>query len=266
MADFPIQVTTRGPVTRRAEEYAVEKIRRLGRFADREVLMARVTLTEETNPAVERHAVAKASLDVSGRVLRAHVAAEAMDEAVDALEERLRRQLERLSEERGPHRGSGEPEPGEWRHSYLPSRRPPYFPRPVEERQVVAHKSFALATMLPDEAVYEMEALDYDFFLFTDAETGEDALVHRREDGTYGLMQITPSGDERLARCAFPLVLDPAPAPELTLEQATARLDASGEPFVFYVDAETGRGNVVYRRYDGHYGRIVPADLPAAVP
>ncbi|MBO1414556.1 sigma 54 modulation/S30EA ribosomal C-terminal domain-containing protein, partial [Streptomyces sp. FH025] len=31
------------------------------------------------------------------------------------------------------------------------------------------------------------------------------------------------------------------------------------QPFVFYTDTSTGRGNVLYRRYDGHYGLITPA-------
>jgi len=28
---------------------------------------------------------------------------------------------------------------------------------------------------------------------------------------------------------------------------------------VFFVEPTTGRGNVVYRRYDGHYGLISPS-------
>ena len=32
------------------------------------------------------------------------------------------------------------------------------------------------------------------------------------------------------------------------------------EPFVFFLDEATGRGRVVYRRYDGHYGLVATAD------
>jgi Sigma 54 modulation/S30EA ribosomal protein C terminus len=28
----------------------------------------------------------------------------------------------------------------------------------------------------------------------------------------------------------------------------------------FFRDATTGRGNVVYRRYDGHFGLLAPAE------
>jgi Sigma 54 modulation/S30EA ribosomal protein C terminus len=50
------------------------------------------------------------------------------------------------------------------------------------------------------------------------------------------------------------------PAPRLSVTEAIARLDAAGEPFLFFNNAETGRGNLIYHRYDGHYGLIDPAD------
>jgi hypothetical protein len=51
MPHFLVQVTTQGPVTRAAEDYAVEKISRLERLADREILSARIALKEEMNPS-----------------------------------------------------------------------------------------------------------------------------------------------------------------------------------------------------------------------
>jgi Sigma 54 modulation/S30EA ribosomal protein C terminus len=39
---------------------------------------------------------------------------------------------------------------------------------------------------------------------------------------------------------------------------AAIRLEAAGQPFLFFVNAETGRGNLIYHRYDGHYGLIAP--------
>lgn len=36
-----------------------------------------------------------------------------------------------------------------------------------------------------------------------------------------------------------------------------------GEPFLFYIDATTRRGNVLYHRYEGHYGVIAPAEPTA---
>ena len=81
-----------------------------------------------------------------------------------------------------------------------------------------------------------MELLDHDFYLFTDLETDTDAVIYRRPDGGYEL-----AGQ---------------PAPMLTEAQARERLDVGGEHFVFYREPVGGRGRVLYRRYDGHYGVI----------
>ena len=42
----------------------------------------------------------------------------------------------------------------------------------------------------------------------------------------------------------------------MTEEQAVEHLDLAGDAFVFHLDPGTGRGRVLYRRYDGHYGLI----------
>ena len=47
--------------------------------------------------------------------------------------------------------------------------------------------------------------------------------------------------------------------PRLTRAEATARLEALGQPFLFFVSRETRRGNLIYHRYDGHYGVITLA-------
>jgi len=43
---------------------------------------------------------------------------------------------------------------------------------------------------------------------------------------------------------------------------AAARLEAAGQPFLFFINAGTGRGNLIYHRYDGHYALIEPAGRP----
>lgn len=45
----------------------------------------------------------------------------------------------------------------------------------------------------------------------------------------------------------------------MRVDEAIERLDAGADPFVFFADPVTGRGNVVYRRYDGHCGLITPS-------
>ena len=62
-------------------------------------------------------------------------------------------------------------------------------PRGAQERRVVRHKSYSLSRQTPWAAVFELEAMDYDFHLFTDSGTGCDSVVHRApESGGYGLL------------------------------------------------------------------------------
>jgi len=58
-----------------------------------------------------------------------------------------------------------------------------------DEPKIVKTKRFAIKPMLPDEAVLQMNLLEHDFFVFTNAETNEANVVYRRKDGNYGLIE-----------------------------------------------------------------------------
>jgi len=45
----------------------------------------------------------------------------------------------------------------------------------------------------------------------------------------------------------------------IDLDAAVSEMNAVDHRFVFFENATTGRGNVIHRRYDGHYGLIEPA-------
>jgi hypothetical protein len=153
-------------------------------------------------------------------------------------------------------RRGGRPVPGEheWRHGEEPSHRAHHYRRPADEREIVRHKSFALVAETPDEAAFEMDVLDYDFHLFID--TRLDSVLYRAGPTGYRLARTAPGP---VPSAAVPLTVTPQPAPRLKVTEAVARLVLTGWPFVFFVDADSGRGGVLYHRYDGHYGLIAPA-------
>lgn len=252
-------VEKRGAVTDAECAYAREKLAHVARFTSVPVLDARLRLHHEPDPARERPAIVEASLDVNGRLVRAQVAAPTMREAIDALESRLRRRLERLAERDQSlqlrHRDAG---PGEWRHGDEPTHHPAYFERPPEEREIVRRKAFALDAETPDEAALDLELLDHDFLLFRNVDTGADNLLHRLPGGEYGLVQ-PPEQAESLEGCTAPIRSNPLVPARMQLEDARRLHDIGNEPFVFFIDARTSRGNVLYRRYDGHYGLIAPS-------
>jgi hypothetical protein len=254
-----VQTETRGEVPVAAVGSAVEKVRSALRAAHEPVLFARVKLTTSADPAVERPAIAQVNIDLNGRLIRAQAAAETMDEAIDCMHGRLRVRLERAARHWEAIRGrTVAPAPHEWRHQSPHTRRLPYFPRPPEEREVIRHKSYALRRLTPDEAIAEMELLDYDFHLFTEEETDQDSVVYRTDSG-YRLAQADPQ-PRRLGPLDPSITVSEIPAPVLTLAEATTRLEALGRSFLFFVDTATSRGNLIYHRYDGHYGLITSAD------
>lgn len=255
-----IRVTTDGHVPGIAD-YARDKIGALLHLAHRPVLSARVRVTRHGDPAASRPVVAQANLDLNGRLVRAQAESDSEREAIDRLEARLRHQLERAAQHWEARRGRmPSPDPTEWRHGSEPARRHRWYPRPAEEREIVRHKSFTLHCCTVDDAARDMGMLGYDFHLFTESGTGQDAVLYRAGSTGYRLALITPPGPHELATFQLPLTLSTQPAPVLNTDEAVARLNLLDLPFLFFLDADRGRGAVLYHRYDGHYGLITPAD------
>ena len=253
-----VQTETRGPVPEGAVSLAVQRVSSLLRVASEPVLFARVKLTMAADPAVERPAAAQASVDLNGRLVRAQAAGGTMREAVEHACGRLRIRLERAARNWEAIRGGRPvPGPGEWRHQSLPASRLPSSPRPPDERTVARRKSYSLPRETPDEAAADAELMDYDFHLFTERSTGEDSVIYRTADG-YRLA-LAHARNGLLGTVDPSITVSKMPAPRLSVTEAAARLEAAGQSFLFFVDAGTGRGNLIYHRYDGNYGLIAPA-------
>ena len=239
--------------------YAEEKIGRLCSLGHTPVLGVEVKLTQP--PHQSQSAVAEATIDLNGTPIRAHVGAASMHEAIDRLEARMRHRLERhkgVLEAR--RRRNRKPEDHEWRRGDFAKPAPSYYDRPVGEREVVRHKTFAIEPVTPEDAAWDMDMLDHSFYLFVDKASGTDRVIASR-DGRY---EVSPAVEgEELPGDTDPAIypghLVPSPMP---LGDALDVLDAGLEPFVFHRDPDTGRTRVLYRRYDGHYGLITPADEP----
>lgn len=250
-----VQMETRGPVPEGAVELARDRVAALLRLAKEPVLSARVKLTVRAEPGRPRLAMAQANLDVDGRPLRAQAIAETMWRAVNELRDRMLIRLARVSRD-WPGRRGGRPltTPREWRPSGVPGRRPPELSPPDGDQHVVRHKIVKPLLETPLEAALDMELLDYDFYLFADAVTGEDCVIDRTAS-RYRVVRLAGDLDAPPA-CGGPVVVDEEAAPVLTPAQALGRLAARNLAYVFFSDPETHGSRIVYRRYDGHYGVI----------
>ncbi|MDD4601528.1 MAG: HPF/RaiA family ribosome-associated protein, partial [Negativicutes bacterium] len=58
-----------------------------------------------------------------------------------------------------------------------------------EDFIIVKTKRFAVKPMDVQEAVMQMNLINHDFYVFSNAETEEVNVVYRRKDGNYGLIE-----------------------------------------------------------------------------
>ena len=55
---------------------------------------------------------------------------------------------------------------------------------------IVKRKTLTLVPMDVDEAITRMEALNHQFFIYLDSETGLTNVLYERNDGTFGVIEI----------------------------------------------------------------------------
>jgi len=206
-------------------------------------------------PATPSHPYSVSAAVHAGKThVRSHVTAMTFEEAVDTVCLRLRRQLTRAADRRRRRPEDHRPDADSWRHG---DRRPiaeflPLGPGPTE-RELVRHKSWGPESSSIDEAIWDMEQADYDFYLFVEEQTMEPAVVWRSPDGVK--CQLA-SGELPPSAPAF-AEIETRPAPVHSPRSAMDVLNESAAPFVFAISPEN-EAFVVYRRIDGHYGLIEP--------
>jgi ribosome-associated translation inhibitor RaiA len=248
-------VVVRGDVPDEMIAYASDKLLAVLARTTMPVLTAEVRLDHHADPARERPNHVELSISLDGVPVRARRSAPTMSEAIDCAETRLRRRVEAANERPKSLRLRHCNEQS-WHHDDRPIERPRFSPRPLGERKLVRRKTFALCRESIEEALFDLETLDHDFFLFVHDETNAEAVVYRVGDGS-GLMQRV-STPEAIKQVEIPLELGPSPS-TTTLANALTVLDERERPFEFFVDDMSGHGMIAYMRYDGHYGLVLPS-------
>ncbi|QEV18403.1 ribosome-associated translation inhibitor RaiA [Streptomyces alboniger] len=190
-----------------AEKLKLDKIQRL----DGKVISLDVEVSKETNPRqADRSDRVEITLRGRGPVIRAEASAAdpyaALDLATAKLDARLRKQHEKRHNRRGTGRlsaaevaervpdaatlnGDGtvvrdeEPEG-------VPVKRIGSLEIQGEGPLVVREKTHVAAPMSLDQALYEMELVGHDFYLFVDSETKEPSVVYRRHAYDYGVIRL----------------------------------------------------------------------------
>ena len=237
----------------------------LDRYTDEPILGARLTLRRGPGRSRGRYVVDASVLfgpvGEPARVLAAHVAAPGPAQATEDAVERLRRQLRRVVGASIAERN--EPDEIQKALESLPlerTHRPEADVKPPEERQIVRLRTYSDHPEATLEAAADMFDLDEEFHLFVHVRTNEDVVVHRLEDRRIGL--IHPRGSILADESDDIVVAEPNRYSDpLTLDAARAEEDIVNHRFLYFIDADDGRGKVLYLRHDGDYG-LVEAGVP----
>ena len=57
-----------------------------------------------------------------------------------------------------------------------------------EEKKIVKRKTVEVKPMNEEEAILQMELLGHEFYMYKDSESGKSAVVYKRKDGNYGII------------------------------------------------------------------------------
>ncbi|WP_448809397.1 ribosome hibernation-promoting factor, HPF/YfiA family [Agromyces bauzanensis] len=209
-------------VTDRFRAYAAEKSEKITHLAERAISLD-VKLTRHNEKNGNNNGLDRVELTLVGKgpVVRAEADGSdkyaAFDIALGRLLERIRRAKDRRKVHRGQRRPTSLREATDLGFSEVgvQAAAPDVIEQvrtgsiPVVEQQpaaeeeeedvycpvVIRRKVFASAPMTVDDALYYMELVGHDFYLFVDSETGRPSVVYRRKGWDYGLIGLDENAD-----------------------------------------------------------------------
>jgi ribosomal subunit interface protein len=190
-------------VSDRFRAHVEDKLSRLEKY-DHRIIRVEVEVCKEPNPRLAEQSVrVEITILSRGPVIRAEAAAEDKMAALDKAVDRLSSQARKASDRRRIHRGARTPMSLAHAMAAQPLETDDVVDNghPVERQEgpitvigdgplVVREKSHPAEPMDLDEALYEMELVGHDFFLFIDKETSAPAVVYRRKGYNYGVIRL----------------------------------------------------------------------------
>lgn len=162
------------------------KLARLDRIAHRDA-EANVELIANASHASESAHVAAVTLITNGHVLRSTAAGPTPLAAIDTVLDRLERQAVRAKERPRSVRERHSDEVSTVLAAEAVKTLSP--DDPGGRSSIVKIKRFDMLPMFEEDAISQMEELGHAFFLFLNAETDAVAVLYRRRDGAYGLIE-----------------------------------------------------------------------------
>jgi putative sigma-54 modulation protein len=176
-------------LTQRLRSQVERKMRRLDRITH-DLAEADVELIANASHANDSAQVAEVTLRNNGDVLRSTASGATTIAALDMVLDKLERQVVRTKEKPGSVRKRRDLTEQVLHREALGTIEPESYNQPEEGGpQVVKTKRFDMLPMFEEDAIAQMEELGHAFFVFLSAETDEVAVLYRRRDGNYGVIE-----------------------------------------------------------------------------
>jgi ribosomal subunit interface protein len=208
-------------------QHVEDKVGQLERF-DGKVIRIDVELLHEKNPRQSANCQrVEITMRGKGPVARAEACAPDFYAALELAAGKLENRMRRANDRRRVHHGRRTPASvrvdGVPTDELSPTVPTDSIPAEVSEHlpgRIVREKSHPATPMHVDQALYEMELVGHDFFLFLCADTGQPSVVYRRHAFDYGLIRLGAPADpghggaaaSAVAAAAAAGDLQPAPA------------------------------------------------------
>lgn len=157
-------------LTRNLRDYAEEKIGKFKKYLNN-ITEATVTLSVEKY----RHK-AEVHLKANGSLIQAESITGEMYSSIDEVVEKLARQVKKHKEKTVSHRKNKS------KSTALPESKETI-------PSIIKNKSYDIKPMSVEEAAMQMDLLDRDFFVFTNASSGNINVLYKRADGNFGLIE-----------------------------------------------------------------------------
>jgi ribosomal subunit interface protein len=190
-------------ITERYRSHVEEKLARLEKH-DHRIMRVQVEVDCEANPRQRDRAVRLELTAFSkGPVIRAEAAAAdkmaALDMAVDKMASQMRRAADRRRVHHGRHApvsvgqalaGADEDVPLNLDETQVTERQVGPIAVTGDGPLVVREKRHPASPMTLEQALYEMELVGHDFYLFVDKDTDRPSVVYRRRGYDYGVISL----------------------------------------------------------------------------
>lgn len=153
-----------------------EKLSKLERYFKEDTIVNVTMSTEKDRKRIE------VTIPVKGSIIRSEQESNDMYASIDMVEEVIERQMRKYRTKLANRYQNAKADAG-FTEDYLSTD------DPEEEIKIIRSKKFGIKPMYPEDACIQMELLGHNFYVFSNAETGEVNVVYKRKDGAFGLIE-----------------------------------------------------------------------------